>query len=396
VIQSFKKEGSNKDGDILSSIIDPLSGEIKNFLIISRLKKEVYIDPERTGSSDSPEAYQLFTYGQKAFAQGDFTEAIEMLSKAVKIDSNLTYAILHIGWAYINLGKFDEAKKWCLIAYRKRDQMPLNQATYTNFVHARFFGTPNEAIKYLKQLQDIDDQWPHLHYDMGRTFSIMQQYERAVPEYERALEMYTKNHSKPWWPSNYTNLGIAYHAIGQFKEEKILYNKALQDFPENPLIIKRQAILALSVGDSAEANKYIEKYISVRKDNSSAEANILTDLAGIYEEAGVPGKAEANYQKVLSLQPDDQESLFNLGWFLIDKKGDISKGLELVGKVLKSDPENYEYLDAKGWGLYKQGKFNDALETLEKSWVVRMKNGIYNYPAYLHMEAAKKAVSTQK
>jgi len=46
--------------------------------------------------------------------------------------------------------------------------------------------------------------------------------------------------------------------------------------------------------------------------------------------------------------------------------------------------------------LYKQGKYNEALEVVQKSWDLRMKNAIYDHEAYLHLEEAKKAVAGQK
>ena len=75
---------------------------------------------------------------------------------------------------------------------------------------------------------------------MGQAYTVLLQYERAIPEFEKALEMDRKRDIKPWWPQNYTILGRAYHATGQFKNEKQLYKKAIIDFPENPAIIQRQ------------------------------------------------------------------------------------------------------------------------------------------------------------
>jgi tetratricopeptide (TPR) repeat protein/TolB-like protein len=395
VIKSFKKEGFFADGNIFP-IIDPLSEEIKNFLIISGLKEEVYTDPMRTGSSDSPEAYRYFNYGQKAFAGGDFPEARNLLSQAVAIDSNLTYAILLISWSYINQGMYDDAKKWCLKAYGKRDQMPLHQKTYTNYVHARIFGTPLEAVKYLKQLQDIDDQWPFLHYDLGKAYSNLFQYGRAIPEFLKALEMYTKTDLKPYWPYNYTLLGYAYHENGELKKEKKLYNKAERDFPDNPAIIQRQAVLALTEGDLSLANQYIDKFKSIRKDNATSEADIITNLAAIYSEADIPDQAEEFYRQALSLQPDNPENINNLAYFLIEMDRNINEGLELIDKALETNPDYYNYLHTKGWGLYKQGKYSDALEILQQSWDLRMKNAIYDHSAYLHLEEAKKAVAGQR
>jgi hypothetical protein len=51
------------------------------------------------------------------------------------------------------------------------------------------------------------------------------------------------------------------------------------------------------------------------------------------------------------------------------------------------------HTDTKGWGLYKQGKYKEALALLEKSWELRP---IYDHIVYLHLEAAKKAVAGQK
>jgi len=80
----------------------------------------------------------------------------------------------------------------------------------------------------------------------------------------------------------------------------------------------------------------------------------------------------------------------NLAWFLIDKDSDVNKGLELTDKALEMDPENYSYIDTKGWGLYKQGKYIEALEFLEKSWELKP---IYDHDLFLHLEEARKAVA---
>jgi tetratricopeptide (TPR) repeat protein len=91
----------------------------------------------------------------------------------------------------------------------------------------------------------------------------------------------------PFWVRPYVGLGYAYHETGQYRKEKKVYKKAEQDFPDSPGIIQRQAILALTEGDTAKANEYIEKFISIGKDNSVPEANITTGNAYIYSEAGI-------------------------------------------------------------------------------------------------------------
>ena len=133
-------------------------------------------------------------------------------------------------------------------------------------------------------------------------------------------------------------------------------------------------------------------YLSVRK-NSASEADISLNLATIYEEADMLDKAEQFYRKACELNP---AYTVNLSYFLIDKDRDINEGLELADKRLELYPESYTNLHSKGWGLYKQGKYNEALEVLQKSWDLRREKAIYNHTAYLHLEAAKKAVADQK
>jgi Tfp pilus assembly protein PilF len=116
-----------------------------------------------------------------------------------------------------------------------------------------------------------------------------------------------------------------------------------------------------------EANRYIEKYRSICKENSWSEAAVTTGLAAIYSEAGILNKAEEYYRQALSLEPENLVRLNNLAYFLIDKDRNTNQGLEIVAKALELSPDNYGSLHIKGWGLYEQGKYKEALDLLQKS-----------------------------
>jgi tetratricopeptide (TPR) repeat protein len=234
---------------------------------------------------------------------------------------------------------------------------------------------------------------PLNYYSLGWIYNKLYQYDKAIPEYEKALEIYNKWGSKPVWDANYTGLGLAYHKTDQYKKEKKLYNKAELDFPDDPPRISRQAILALTEGDTISGNDYIKKYISLRKEGSASEAVIAISIAEIFSEAGIPDKAEEYYRQALSLEPENPFMLNYLAYFLIDKDRNINEGLELVDKALELSPDDYNYLNTKGWGLYKQGKNKEALELLEKAWKLKP---IYNHDIYLHLEEVKKQSLAKK
>jgi len=111
---------------------------------------------------------------------------------------------------------------------------------------------------------------------------------------------------------------------------------------------------------------------------------------------GKKDKAEEYYRKALSLEPDEPGRMNDLAFLLIDGERNITEGINLEDKALELKPDNYLFLHTKGWGLYKQGKYREALDMLQKSWDLRREKAVYDHQAYLHLEAAKKAVAGQK
>jgi tetratricopeptide (TPR) repeat protein len=389
-------EGGPIRKELINPLIDSLGRSIKSYLIISKLIKEIPLDFQSLVSTSFPDAYLNYLYGVKAWIKQDFPTEVNYLSKAVSIDSNFFWATLQLSYGYYSQGLYEKSKEVCLKLYNKKNQFPLQLQIWIDWLHADNFETPNESMKYLKQLPEIADWQPHIHYNFGRHNIAMRQYDKAIPELEKALEFYKKWDWKPLWVQNYTLLGSAYHRTNQYRKEKRLYKKAEIDFPNDPALIFRQSILALSVGDKNEANGYIDKYISFRKENSESEAQIAANLALIYSEANILDIAEEYYYKSLSLEPENPVGINNLAYFLINKDRNISEGMELLKLALDLDSENYNCLHTQGWGLYKQGKYREAFEILQKSWNLRREKAIYNHEAYLHLDAAKRAISELK
>jgi AraC-like DNA-binding protein/tetratricopeptide (TPR) repeat protein len=393
VIRSFQIEGPAKEDEVLR-LIDSLSLLIKNFLVISKMEEEVSPDLKPyIYNTNSPEAYQYFIDANDATKRYDITGALTLYSRAVAIDSNFLPAIVFLSMRYEELGLHEDAKKWCLKAYEKREEANKKERILVEWHHAALFETPVEEIKYLKQSQDADDQIPVSYWRTGNAYLKLSEYSKAIPEYEKALEIYDKWGIKPMMAGNYTALGLAYHKTGQYKKEKKLYSKAGIDFPDDPDLIASQALLSLAEGDTVCANRYIEKLRSALTYLSRSETQIAGNLAYVYSEAGYMNKAEEYYRQALSSEPENADRLNELAWFLIDKNRSIEEGLELVEKALEINPLNYLYLHTKGLGLYKLGKNKEALELLERSWGLKP---VYDHGLFLHLTEVKKAVAGQK
>ena len=96
---------------------------VKNFLINIQIEKGSISCYQTFASTNSPEAYRYYMYGKMHLENG-LSTAREIVTQAIDIDSNFTCCNIMLAFAYANQGLYEEAKKWVLKAYEKRDQMP--------------------------------------------------------------------------------------------------------------------------------------------------------------------------------------------------------------------------------------------------------------------------------
>lgn len=401
VFKSFQNDCFEHD---LMPAIDTLSREIKDFMIMSKLEWEesdmkwTEFSGQQYASylpTKSAEAYKCLLYAWKASDKNELSAAREWYLKALEIDSALFAAMNGMAVTYYNEFKFKEGKEWILKLNRYLDKMTMEQKLGVKTMNGFYFEGPSENIEYNKQLLAIDDQRPGIHFNLGDWYLQIGQYDKAIIEFEKGLEIYRKWDVKPPL-MYYQEPGQAYHIAGRIKEEKKLYRKARKDYPGAPDMLEQYAYIELEEGDTAEANLYIKEWISIRKEQSWSDAQIVNATAWIYSMAGNDDEAEKCLRKALAMEPENKVYMSNLAYFLIDKDKTVNEGIELADKVLKENPEAVGALHSKGWALYKQGKYIEALDVLQKSWDLRMKNSIYNHTAFLHLESAKKAVAEQK
>lgn len=395
IFRSIEISGQARE-EMIFQIVDSLKRKVRDFLIINRIIDELPNELRDFGYYDSPEAYRYYIYGNQAMGKRDYPTARNWYLEALKADSNFTRAAISIASTYRGQGLYEEAKKWCLKVYDKREQLPVLLKLSSDLLYATYFETAEEEIRCLKQIIKIDEQSTIHQYLLGICYIQLEQYDKAIPELEKLIALFNKAGLKPFWSGSYYYLGKAYHETGQYKNEKKLYKKAEKDFPGDPLLLNRQAILALSTGKIRAADEYIEQYISALEGNSASEAEIASRLGNLYRESELFDNTEEYYRNAVSLEPKNILRLNDLAYFLIDSERNVNEGLELAEKTLEIHPDNYNYLHTKGWGLYRQGKYQEAHDNLQKSWDLRRENAIYDHEAFLHLEAAKKAVASQE
>jgi hypothetical protein len=95
---------------MIVNIIDSLSGMIRDFLIMSKLKGEINYQPY--SYTKSPEAFRNYLSAQKAFLRLDMKTAIDRYLTAMSIDSNFVDAGLELSLTYGEDFQYENARIW--------------------------------------------------------------------------------------------------------------------------------------------------------------------------------------------------------------------------------------------------------------------------------------------
>ncbi len=190
----------------------------------------------------------------------------------------------------------------------------------------------------------------------------------------------------------YTILGNAYHELDEHDKEIEVYEKGLTVLPDHPSIIRRLAIEYITRGNTAQANIYLKKYESKREEQGWPQSRIMRSLGYIYQSADKLKNAEEFFRSALDMEPEQVGTLNSLAYLLIDHDINVDEGIELIQHALEIDPDEPEYLDTKGWGYYKQGKYQEAVEILQRAW---NENPYYDHNILQHLEEAKAALAQQ-
>lgn len=87
----------------------------------------------------------------------------------------------------------------------------------------------------------------------------------------------------------------------------------------------------------------------------------------MYEKMKKFDSAEAEFRKVIGLNPENSSALNYLGYMFADRNQHLQEALQMVSKALVREPGNPAYLDSLGWVYYKLGQFPEAESNLKAS-----------------------------
>lgn len=216
----------------------------------------------------------------------------------------------------------------------------------------------DEALAELQKAAIMGMDSALFHRDLGETYFGLAIYDKAVTEYNRAIDM------DPTLEECYLSLARAYIQIGNYVESlkilQIASNLGVDELRINICV----GDLKLAQGDYAAAAKFYEEALQLN--NAYSEAHLKVAIA--YYQLGKDDEAKKHLLRNVEAQPKMYQAYYYLGQIEFSK-GNYTDAIRYYNLAIKYNPSYGEAYVALG-GLYlKRGnpyqavsQFTSAIE----------------------------------
>ena len=166
-------------------------------------------------------------------------------------------------------------------------------------------------------------------------------------------------------------------------EAAALLDKSLAAKPDNRVALRQSEIL-IRLGDATKTKVFFEDWVRT----NPADIEMRNRQAAWLKASGDSTGAQAAYEALLKLSPNDPVALNNLGALL--QKDDPPRALTLATLAARIAPASPEIADTLGWIRYLRGDQPGALAMLQRAHDLQSGNPVISYHFAVVLRASGK------
>jgi tetratricopeptide (TPR) repeat protein len=350
--------------------LDAIRGLAENLLNDGQV--DAALDQYKVIADANPEDAQTYLRISEIYRrQGKYDDALESLKKAQSMVPDALEVPYNIAVVYQAQGRYDEAEKILQDLLKKTEKADnsYSQADRNNrgiFIE-RLGMIYREQENYQAAVETFRKMIP-LGDDNARTG-----YQDVIDTYREAKQ----------WPEATAAAKEALQKLPNDRELRMVLDAQLADTgdPEKPLadvrsLLKgtpedRDVYLRLAIMDQrlkrwSDAEEALNK--AEQLSTKAEEKEYVYFLRGsTYEREKKYDEAEAEFKKVLVINPQSGATLNYLGYMNADRGVQLEESLNYIKAAVSLEPTNGAYLDSLGWAYFKLGKYDLAEESLNKA-----------------------------
>lgn len=230
--------------------IDRLSKAIRGRMTATISSTDTAESLERFTTS-SLEALRSQAQGSRLFLRGDYLRAAALFREATRLDSSFAKAHADVAWSLLQAGiDRGQALRALATAYELRDRLPLRErhdivARYLRLVAGDLEGAIEGFTKQVEMARLLGE--PQTYASLGSSLVLVGDLAAAESVLREAWSTYPT-------PVNQGTLVKVLYRRGKEAEAEATLHRAVERFPDHPLLQRLQAELAATRGEWAIAD----------------------------------------------------------------------------------------------------------------------------------------------
>jgi uncharacterized protein (TIGR02466 family) len=273
-----------------------------------------------------PNNPQLLNYFGVLKAQiGDRQEALDLLEKAVRLESNFGY-LNNLGNIYRSANRLEDA----ISCYQKALELnPESADSHLNLgIALTEKGEIVGAIAAFEAALSVNPYHPRAHITLGDLLQSQGELDRAIASYQKAIALQPESFEA------LTSLGMAFYRKGSLQESQRTYEHALSIDPFSITALSNIAATFYEQGRIDMATACYREVLNIQPQSPDAHINLgfLSGQQGHYPEA------EAHYQQALQLEPQSNKAAMGLAE-LFAAQEQWQKAIPLYEQILQANSD---------------------------------------------------------
>jgi len=291
-------------------------------------------------------------------AQGHSEQALEIVRNVIAEQPENTGLRMRFARMLVEERKLDEAREQFLILREKKPQ-----STDVLLSLALLYIDTKEldkAVEYLQQIVELDERAEVANYYLGRVAQNREQFKRAISYYIKVLTGQYMFDSKLRVSGLLARLGKDKEALD--KLETLAQKQT--SWPNRVRAYLARGEILRKMNRFEEA---LEMYNRVLQQNPD-DSDLLYARAMIAEKVDRLDITEADLLKVLSIEPENANALNALGYTLADRTQRLYEARDYIKRAADLVPDDPAILDSLGWVSYRLGEMQEAIKWLGKAY----------------------------
>jgi tetratricopeptide (TPR) repeat protein len=217
------------------------------------------------------------------------------------------------------------------------------------------------ALLYTQMALAFTNDKPVMTTLLGDIFESGDRFEDAIAAYDQtAKESPLRNNAD-------TEIGLNFQRLGRTKEAQVRLQEVIARDPKNYSAIVTLGNVFRNNEQFPEAAASYDKAIALITTVGREHWRVFYYRAIALERQKLWPKAEADFRKALSLEPEEPTILNYLGYSMIEKKINLEEAIGMVKKAVEAKPNDGYIVDSLGWAFYQLGDYENAVVNMERA-----------------------------